>query len=42
MRKIIVLLIVFFMASCGPHRMRCGPKGICKTQQNQLKQEKNS
>lgn len=31
MRKILLLLFAIFMlASCGPHRMGCGARGICK------------
>ena len=42
MKKIFLLVILVIIASCGPHRMSCGPRGICKTPQVILKQEKNS
>ncbi|SDX37952.1 hypothetical protein [Flavobacterium degerlachei] len=37
MRKILPLLFtIFLLASCGPHRMRCGARGICKAPEKQL------
>jgi hypothetical protein len=36
MIKILLLLFTIFMlASCGPHRMGCGARGICKTTEKQ-------
>jgi len=30
MRKVVwYLLLVIFLASCGPHRMKCGPGKRC-------------
>lgn len=30
-KEMICLLVLLFMLdSCGPRRMRCGPRGICK------------
>ncbi|MFE3846526.1 hypothetical protein ACFX5D_00895 [Flavobacterium sp. LB3P45] len=26
-----ILITLVFLYSCGPHRMRCGAKGICKS-----------
>lgn len=41
MKKILPLLFALAMlASCGPHRMGCGPiKGICKTPEKQALQK---
>lgn len=31
MKKVLLLLVsITLLASCGPHRMRCGARGICK------------
>ncbi|HEY4617084.1 MAG TPA: hypothetical protein VIH09_02685 [Flavobacterium sp.] len=36
MRKILPLLFALSMlASCGPHRMRCGARGICQSPEKQ-------
>ena len=36
MKKTFHILITFvFLISCGPHRMRCGAKGICKAPEKQ-------
>jgi hypothetical protein len=32
-RAIAIFLAACFLVSCGPHRMRCGPRGICESQQ---------
>lgn len=31
MKQVFLLLVsITLLASCGPHRMRCGARGICK------------
>ncbi|HEX9150748.1 MAG TPA: hypothetical protein VF842_01625 [Flavobacterium sp.] len=30
-----ILTILIFMSSCGPHRMRCGARGICTSPEKQ-------
>ena len=31
MKKFLLLLVsITLVTSCGPHRMRCGARGICK------------
>ncbi|MFV5688650.1 hypothetical protein ACM55M_08520 [Flavobacterium sp. ZT3R25] len=30
-----ILITVIFLCSCGPHRMRCGARGICKSPEKQ-------
>ncbi|MDI5948914.1 hypothetical protein [Flavobacterium yafengii] len=30
-----ILITLFFLSSCGPHRMRCGARGICKSPEKQ-------
>jgi hypothetical protein len=44
MRKILALTFTIFMlASCGPHRMGCGARGICDTPERQaLEKPENS
>lgn len=40
MKKLVLFAILLaVLLSCGPHRMRCGPKGICNhdTQKNHNK-----
>jgi hypothetical protein len=33
MKRILYLIIALVMlASCGPHRMGCGARGICETE----------
>ncbi|SCY72492.1 hypothetical protein SAMN02927903_02170 [Flavobacterium caeni] len=27
---IVWLMALALLASCGPHRMKCGPRGICE------------
>jgi hypothetical protein len=40
MIKILPLLFAIFMlASCGPHRMSCGARGICETTEKQEAQK---
>nr|WP_315213861.1 hypothetical protein [uncultured Flavobacterium sp.] len=29
------LVVLFFISSCGPHRMGCGARGICKSHLHQ-------
>ncbi|WP_298221647.1 hypothetical protein [Flavobacterium sp.] len=29
MKKILLMIILVVSGSCGPHRMACGPRGIC-------------
>lgn len=29
-KKILVLMMLVALASCGPHRMKCGARGICE------------
>ncbi|WP_158615146.1 hypothetical protein [Flavobacterium sp. GSP27] len=36
MKKILYILLTgIFLSSCGPHRMRCGARGICKSSEKQ-------
>ncbi|WP_156129419.1 hypothetical protein [Flavobacterium sp. AED] len=37
-----ILITILFLSSCGPHRMRCGARGICKSPEKQtlVKSEK--
>jgi hypothetical protein len=30
-----LLFAIFMLASCGPHRMSCGARGICETPEKQ-------
>ncbi|MFV5702163.1 hypothetical protein ACM55F_09845 [Flavobacterium sp. XS2P12] len=30
-----ILITLVFLSSCGPHRMRCGARGICKSPEKQ-------
>nr|WP_315206533.1 hypothetical protein [uncultured Flavobacterium sp.] len=30
-----ILITLFFLSSCGPHRMSCGARGICKSPEKQ-------
>jgi hypothetical protein len=32
---IYILITLIFMSSCGPHRMGCGARGICKSSEKQ-------
>ena len=41
MKKLLFIVIVIFSVSCGPHRMSCGPKGICNTTSAEM-QKKNA
>ncbi|MBX9806845.1 MAG: hypothetical protein K2X95_03500 [Flavobacteriaceae bacterium] len=37
MKKLLLIVIVLsFFASCGPHRMSCGARGICDTSEKQI------
>ncbi|WP_414654579.1 MULTISPECIES: lipoprotein [unclassified Flavobacterium] len=37
MKKIIsIFFLIVFLTSCGPHRMGCGARGICKTSERQI------
>lgn len=41
MKKLLLIVLVFsFLASCGPHRMSCGARGICESNKKII--EKNS
>jgi hypothetical protein len=31
-----ILITLVLLSSCGPHRMRCGAKGICKSPEKQI------
>lgn len=43
MRKIVFFLfIIFTVTSCGPHRMKCGPRRCEIKNQKNLNYEKNS
>ena len=33
---LLILLALFLLASCGPHRMSCGARGICKASEKQI------
>ena len=33
------MYVISFLASCGPHRMSCGARGICKATGKQIKPE---
>ena len=35
-KLLLILFVISILASCGPHRMSCGARGICKTSQNQI------
>ncbi|MFV8321408.1 hypothetical protein [Flavobacterium sp. LB3P21] len=30
-----ILITLFLLGSCGPHRMSCGARGICKSPEKQ-------
>jgi len=30
-----ILIALFVLSSCGPHRMSCGARGICKSPEKQ-------
>jgi hypothetical protein len=30
-----ILITLFVLSSCGPHRMSCGARGICKSPEKQ-------
>ncbi|SFE27268.1 hypothetical protein [Flavobacterium xueshanense] len=32
---IYILITLIFLSSCGPHRMSCGARGICKSPEQQ-------
>jgi len=34
-----ILIALFFLSSCGPHRMRCGARGICKVPEKQTQEK---
>jgi hypothetical protein len=37
MKKLLLILFaLFLLASCGPHRMSCGARGICDTSEKQI------
>ncbi len=29
-KKLFLLVVLVVLASCGPHRMKCGARGICE------------
>ena len=41
MKKLLFAIIIICSVSCGPHRMACGPRGICDTSASEL-QKKNT
>jgi len=30
-KTFLIVFALLFLISCGPHRMRCGARGICET-----------
>jgi len=37
MKKLFLIAFAFFLlASCGPHRMSCGARGICNASEKQI------
>lgn len=34
-----ILIALYFFSSCGPHRMRCGAKGICKSPEKETREK---
>ena len=30
-----ILIVLYVLSSCGPHRMSCGAKGICENSEKQ-------
>jgi hypothetical protein len=37
MKKLfLIVFVVSILASCGPHRMSCGARGICKSSEKQI------
>jgi hypothetical protein len=34
-----ILLTIVVLSSCGPHRMRCGARGICKSPEKQTQEK---
>jgi hypothetical protein len=34
-----ILLALFALSSCGPHRMSCGARGICKSPEKQIQEK---
>ncbi|UFH36689.1 hypothetical protein [Flavobacterium acetivorans] len=39
MKTIHLIAVFFILTSCGPHRMRCGARGICQTQPELIQPE---
>jgi hypothetical protein len=35
-KQLSIVIVILFLASCGPHRMSCGPRGICKVSGEQI------
>jgi hypothetical protein len=33
---ILIAFLIVFLASCGPHRMSCGARGICNASGKQM------
>ncbi|WKL42883.1 hypothetical protein [Flavobacterium sp. ZE23DGlu08] len=33
-----ILITLFLLSSCGPHRMSCGARGICKSPEKQTQE----
>ena len=29
-KGILIVFVTIFLVSCGPKRLKCGPRGICK------------
>jgi hypothetical protein len=44
----LIVFTIIFLASCGPHRMSCGARGICNASekliidQSKIKQDKQT
>jgi hypothetical protein len=34
-----ILIVLFVISSCGPHRMSCGARGICKSPEKQIQEK---
>ncbi|HQZ25621.1 MAG TPA: hypothetical protein PLD18_10010 [Flavobacterium sp.] len=38
-KLLLIVFVISILASCGPHRMSCGARGICKVSGKQIKDE---
>ncbi|SHL84951.1 hypothetical protein [Flavobacterium xinjiangense] len=36
---IYILITLVLLSSCGPHRMKCGARGICKSSEKQTSEK---